>query len=69
MADILKLCSTPPAPSERGLFVTARPAAWQALGVALATAAAVFAPAAAPAAPAAPALYVLFAVRLRRVRL
>ncbi len=68
MADILKLCSTPPAPlPERGLLVTARPAAWQALGVALTTAAAVFAPAL--AAPAAPALYVLFAVRLRRVRL
>ncbi|AQW50724.1 hypothetical protein ACIQPP_19575 [Streptomyces violaceusniger] len=67
MADILKLCSTPPGPlPERGLLVTARPAAWQALGVALATAAAVFAPIAAPAAP---ALYVLCAVRLRRVRL
>ncbi|MEU9191414.1 hypothetical protein AB0D14_44470 [Streptomyces sp. NPDC048484] len=40
------------------------PAGWQALGAALATAAAVFAPITAPAAP---ALYVLFAVRLRRV--
>jgi hypothetical protein len=67
MSDTLKLCSTLPAPlPERGLLVTARPAGWQALGVALATAAAVFAHLAAPAAP---ALYVLFAVRLRRVRL
>jgi hypothetical protein len=68
MADILKPCSTPPAPlPERGLLVTARAlTAWQALGVALATAAAVFVPVATPAAP---ALYVLFAVRLRRVRL
>ncbi|MEV0226229.1 hypothetical protein [Streptomyces sp. NPDC050704] len=67
MTDILKPCSTPPAPSsERGLLVTARPAGWQALGVALATAAAVFAPITTPAAA---ALYVLFAVRLRRVRL
>lgn len=46
MADILTPCSTPPDPSERGVLATARPVAGHALGVALATALAVFVPAA-----------------------
>ncbi|MEV8334276.1 hypothetical protein [Streptomyces niveus] len=67
MADILKLSSTPPAPGPKwGLLVTGRPAAWQALGVALAAAAAVFVPVVTPASP---ALYVLCAVRVQLMRI
>jgi len=67
MSDIFKPRAAPPAPLPRwAMVVTARPAAGQALGVSVATAAAVFAPITAPVAP---VLYALCALRLRLVRL
>lgn len=69
MSDTPPLHAVPSATSlpQRGVLITARPAAWQSLGISVATAAAVLVPAISPVA--APVLYAVCAVRLRRVRL